>query len=63
MAFSVCLIQNILLFLEFIDQGGSLKDIPDDIRSENIVKLYYDCLIEYGNTLMADADRIMGVAL
>lgn len=49
--------------VKFIDQGGTLKDIPDDIRSENIVKLYYDCLMEYGDTLMVDADRVFGVAL
>lgn len=40
--------------MQFIQQGGNLKDIPDNIRSENIVKLYYDCLLEYGDMLMAE---------
>lgn len=47
--------------LQFIEQGGCLLDIPDDIRTDTIEKLYYDCLLEHGDNLLAEADRIIGV--
>lgn len=46
--------------LDFISKGGCLKDIPEDVRTDTIVKLYYECLNEYGDQLMAEADRIIG---
>lgn len=46
--------------LDFISRGGSLKDIPEDVRTDTIVKLYYECLNEYGDQLMAEADRFIG---
>ena len=38
--------------LQFIEQGGNLLDIPDDIRTDTVEKLYYECLMEYGDILM-----------
>lgn len=46
--------------LDFISRGGSLKDIPEDVRTDTIIKLYYECLNEYGDQLMAEADRFIG---
>ena len=31
-----------------IISGGYLEDIPDDVRSEYVDKLYFDCLLKYG---------------
>lgn len=39
---------------DFILKGGCLKDIPEDIRSGTIEKLYYECLFEYGDEIMAE---------
>lgn len=39
--------------LDFITRGGNLLDIPDDIRTDTVEKLYYECLMEYGDILMA----------
>ncbi len=39
---------------DFISKGGSLKDIPEDIRTETIEKLYYNCLLEYGDKIIKD---------
>lgn len=39
---------------DFILKGGCLKDIPEDIRSGGIEKLYYECLFEYGDEIMAE---------
>ena len=44
---------------DFISKGGSLKDIPEDIRTDNIKKLFYECLFEYGDEIMAEADRFI----
>ncbi len=41
---------------DFISRGGSLKDIPDDVRSNMIEKLYYECLFEYGDEIMKETD-------
>lgn len=46
--------------LNFIECGRCLNDIPDDVRTDTIVKLYYDCLNEYGDLLMEEADRLIG---
>lgn len=43
----------------FISKGGCLEDIPKDIRSDVIEKLYYECLLEYGDEIMEDADRFI----
>lgn len=43
--------------LQFIEQGGCLLDIPDDIRTDTIEKLYYDCLLEHGDKLMAEIQQ------
>ena len=37
--------------MAFIERGGTLSDIPDNIRTDTIERLYQDCLIEYGNKL------------
>lgn len=47
--------------LDFIARGGNLLDIPDDIRTDTVEKLYYECLMEYGDNLLAEADRLIGV--
>jgi hypothetical protein len=38
--------------LDFIDHGGTLFDIPADICTENIKKLYFQCLDEWINNLI-----------
>lgn len=43
----------------FIEKGGNLCDIPEEIRTDTIKKLYYDCLLEYGDEIMEDADRFI----
>lgn len=40
--------------LDFIAHGGNLLDIPDDIRTDTVEKLYYKCLLEYGDILMGE---------
>lgn len=45
--------------LNFISLGGCLKDIPEDIRTNTIVNLYYQCLNEYGDQLMEEADKFI----
>lgn len=44
--------------LQFIERGGCLLDIPDNIRKDTIEKLYYDCLLEYGDKLLEQVDLI-----
>lgn len=46
--------------MQFIQSGGTLSDIPEDIRTETIIRLYHDCMQEYGDNLMAEANRIIG---
>lgn len=48
--------------MDFIESGGQLSDIPDDICTDTIAQLYRDCLLEYGNNIMTDADVLLGVA-
>lgn len=45
--------------LQFIEQGGCLLDIPEDIRTTTIEKLYHDCMQEYGDNLFAQADMLL----
>lgn len=47
--------------LHFVEHGGKLSDIPDDIRTDTIKKLYYECLLEYGDNIIAEADRLLEV--
>lgn len=42
----------------FIEQNGKLLDIPDNIRTPAIEALYYECLYEYGDDLMAHMDYL-----
>lgn len=44
---------------DFISKGGCLKDIPEDVRSNTIEKLFYECLFEYGDKIMEEADRFI----
>lgn len=46
--------------LDFISHGGCLQDIPEEIRTDTIVKLYYDCLMLHGNYLITEADKLLG---
>ena len=48
--------------LHFVEHGGKLSDIPDDIRTDTIKKLYYKCVLEHGDNIIAEADRLLGVA-
>ena len=47
--------------LQFVEYGGKLSDIPDDIRTDTIKKLYYECLLEHGDNIIAEADRLLEV--
>lgn len=44
---------------QFIRDGGSLADIPADIRSPHIDELYYECLVSMGKDTMAQADQVI----
>lgn len=46
--------------LMFIERGGQLSDIPIGICTDTIKQLYRDCLLEYGNNLLAEADILIG---
>ena len=48
--------------MQFIETGGTLADIPEDICTDTIICLYHDCMQEYGDNLLAEADRLIGVA-
>lgn len=39
---------NYFWMMKFVRSGGDLGDIPDDVRSEYVDKLYFDCLLKYG---------------
>ncbi len=43
---------------QFLLDGGKLSDIPDHIRTPDIEALYYECLYEYGDKLMAHVDYL-----
>lgn len=45
----------------FIERGGKLCDIPDNICTDTIEKLYYECLLEQGDNIIAEADRLLEV--
>lgn len=45
--------------MQFIETGGTLADIPEDIRTDTITRLYHDCMQEYGDNLLAEADRLI----
>lgn len=40
----------------FIEEGGTLKDIPDSIRTPGVKKLYFDTLFRIGDELSECAD-------
>lgn len=44
----------------FIERGGQLSDIPDDVRTDTIKQLYHDCMQEYGDNLLSEADILLG---
>lgn len=46
--------------LDFICRGGCWADIPEDMRTESITKLYTDCLIKHGDYLIEETDRLLG---
>lgn len=48
--------------LDFISHGGCLNDIPEDIRTGTVVKLYTKCLIKHGDYLMEEVNTIIGGA-
>lgn len=47
--------------MQFIERGGQLSDITDDVRTDTIIRLYHDCMQEYGDNLLTEADRLIGV--
>lgn len=42
----------------FIEHGGSLKDIPDHIRTPNVQNLYWEALFDIGRGLCQAADDL-----
>lgn len=45
--------------MQFIETGGTLADIPEDICTDTIIRLYHDCMQEYGDNLLAEADMFL----
>ena len=45
--------------MDFIRHGGELSDIPDDIRSDTIDKLYTECLFAYGREIDAQMEHLL----
>lgn len=43
----------------FIEQGGTLKDIPEPIRSHSVEKLYFEALHKVGDDLLECADSVI----
>jgi len=43
----------------FVLHGGTLSEIPADIRTPDIEALYYECLREYGAELRKHADSLI----
>lgn len=50
--------ENRLWMLRFVWNGGSLSEIPDDVRCEYVDKLYWECLKKYGDDLMIAAENL-----
>lgn len=48
--------------MQFVEQNGKLSDIPDNVCTNIIKTLYYDCLLKQGDNIMAEVDRLLGVA-
>lgn len=44
---------------DFISKGGMLKDIPDEIRTPDIVKIYVQELLNEGEDLLEMADLVL----
>lgn len=44
---------------DFILKGGNLKDIPEEIRTNTIEKLYYDCLFKLGDEILQESDNFI----
>lgn len=42
---------------DFVLKGGNLKDIPEEIKTNTIEKLYYDCLLELGDEILQETDN------
>ena len=42
----------------FIEDGGTLADIPDDVRTPYIERLFYEVLFAYGDELMEVCDAV-----
>lgn len=45
--------------MQFIETGGTLADIPEDICTDTIIRLYHDCMQEYGDNLLTEADMLL----
>lgn len=43
----------------FVERGGKLSDIPDNIRCETIDRLYHNCLTEYGDNLIQQVKDLL----
>ena len=52
--------ENFLFMWRFVRDGGSLSDIPAEIRSKYVDELYYECLKKYGDDLMILVDELTG---
>lgn len=45
---------------DFIEHGGALEDIPEDIRTPFITNLYYESLFQVGSWIIEQAKTLMG---
>jgi hypothetical protein len=45
---------------DFIEHGGRLEDIPEDIRTPFITNLYYESLTQVGSWIIEQAKTLMG---
>lgn len=45
---------------DFIEHGGMLEDIPEDIRTPFITNLYYESLSQVGSWIIEQAKTLMG---
>lgn len=45
---------------DFIEHGGALEDIPEDVRTPFITNLYYESLFQVGSWIIEQANTLMG---
>lgn len=45
--------------MDFVAHGGNLEEIPEDVRSDTIDRLYYECLLAHGDQVCAEVDAFI----